>query len=150
MAFFPRGKIAVGVVNAEGKSVFEDDLVAEIQNLPGDATIRRVFKVDKVPVPNIHYVGAHALDGIANEAGLEWVECEMPAGAKSPMHTTPSIDFGTIITGEVTLILDSGEEKTLKPGDLYVLKAAAHAWENRTSQSLRFSSILAASRPGAV
>ncbi len=114
MAYIPRGKIAVAVVNAEGKGVFEEDRVAEVHDLPGGATLRRVFKVDQVPVPGIPYEASHEMDGIANKSGLEWVECEMPVGAKSPMHATPSIDFGTIITGEVTLILDSGEEKTLK------------------------------------
>src|SRR5262245_38032160 len=34
------------------------------------------------------------------------------------MHKTDTIDFLVLLAGEVTLILENGEEKTLKPGDV--------------------------------
>ncbi|MCC2626297.1 MAG: Cupin domain protein [Burkholderiales bacterium] len=47
------------------------------------------------------------------------------------MHRTDTIDYLVLLEGEATLILDNGEEKTLKPGDTVVQKGNVHAWHNR-------------------
>ena len=47
------------------------------------------------------------------------------------MHKTNTIDYIVLLEGEVTLILDTGEEKTLKPGDTVVQKGNLHIWHNR-------------------
>ena len=56
---------------------------------------------------------------------------ETPAGVKVPLHRTESIDYGIVLDGEMTLILDSGEEVTLRRGDVVVQRGTEHAWENR-------------------
>ena len=48
----------------------------------------------------------------------------------SPMHRAVSLDYGIVIEGEFKLILDSGEEKILRQGDVSVNRAAAHQWHN--------------------
>jgi len=50
------------------------------------------------------------------------------------MHTTDTIDFGYVISGEIVLELDDGAEKTLKAGDLVVQNGTRHAWRNRTNE----------------
>ena len=45
------------------------------------------------------------------------------------MHTTPSIDYGIVLQGEITLELDSGSVN-LEAGDIVVQRATAHAWRN--------------------
>lgn len=47
------------------------------------------------------------------------------------MHSTHSIDFVIILEGEVTLLLENGEEKTLNVHDTVVQKGNVHAWHNR-------------------
>lgn len=42
-----------------------------------------------------------------------------------------SVDYGTILEGEITLILDGGEETVLKAGDVYVQRGTNHSWVNR-------------------
>lgn len=46
------------------------------------------------------------------------------------MHRTPTIDIVVIISGEVDLILDSGEEAHLLPGDSVIQRGTMHAWRN--------------------
>lgn len=46
------------------------------------------------------------------------------------MHRTDTIDCLTLLSGGNTLILDSGEEKTLESGDSVVMQCAPHAWQN--------------------
>ncbi len=46
------------------------------------------------------------------------------------MHTTASIDFGIVISGQVILELDDGAKATLNPGDTYVQNGTRHRWSN--------------------
>jgi quercetin dioxygenase-like cupin family protein len=68
----------------------------------------------KVPIPSVPIGGEKMNEAVTNSEGVTFLECEMAPGQLSPMHATPSIDFGVMITGEVVLILDSGEERTLR------------------------------------
>ncbi|MBW8739123.1 MAG: cupin domain-containing protein [Streptomyces turgidiscabies] len=46
------------------------------------------------------------------------------------MHTTPTVDYGVVLSGEIVLDLDGGEVAALEPGDLVVQNATRHAWRN--------------------
>ena len=50
------------------------------------------------------------------------------------MHTTDSIDFEYVISGEVWLELDDGEEVHLKPGDTVIQNGTRHAWRNKGTE----------------
>lgn len=52
------------------------------------------------------------------------------------MHRTESIDYGIVIEGELTLILDDSEV-ALKPGSVVVQRGTNHAWANRTGRPCR-------------
>ncbi|KAH7392865.1 hypothetical protein BKA66DRAFT_439000 [Pyrenochaeta sp. MPI-SDFR-AT-0127] len=144
--YISRGQVVISYTGADEKGHFEGSTDIAIESLPGGATIRRLFNIPSVPVPSIKIGGSELNQSISNNEGVTFLECEMGAGELSPMHVTPSIDFGIMISGEIVLILDSGEERTLKPGDIYVQKAANHAWENRTSEPARFGAIMVAAR----
>ncbi len=46
------------------------------------------------------------------------------------MHTTRTIDYGIVLSGEIDLELDAGEVH-LRAGDVVVQRATRHAWRNR-------------------
>jgi mannose-6-phosphate isomerase-like protein (cupin superfamily) len=46
------------------------------------------------------------------------------------MHTTPTVDFEVVLSGEVTLELDDGAEVVLGPGDTVVQNGTRHRWSN--------------------
>jgi mannose-6-phosphate isomerase-like protein (cupin superfamily) len=50
------------------------------------------------------------------------------------MHTTDTIDFEVVLSGEVVLELDDGAEKVLRPGDTVVQNGTRHRWSNRGAQ----------------
>lgn len=47
------------------------------------------------------------------------------------MHTTDTVDFEVVLSGEIVLELDDGAEVTLKAGDTVVQNGTRHAWHNR-------------------
>jgi mannose-6-phosphate isomerase-like protein (cupin superfamily) len=46
------------------------------------------------------------------------------------MHTTATIDFEVVLSGQVTLELDDGALVTLGPGDTVVQNGTRHRWSN--------------------
>jgi hypothetical protein len=46
------------------------------------------------------------------------------------MHATPTIDYATVLSGEVDLILDSGEVVRLGPSDTIIQNGTMHGWRN--------------------
>jgi mannose-6-phosphate isomerase-like protein (cupin superfamily) len=46
------------------------------------------------------------------------------------MHTTATIDYGVVLSGEATLELDDGARVVLRPGDTYVQNGTRHRWSN--------------------
>ena len=61
---------------------------------------------------------AHALD-----AG--------PAARHPFMHRTETLDYGIVLAGEITLVLDD-EEVLMRAGDICIQRATNHAWSNRS------------------
>lgn len=64
--------------------------------------------------------------------------------ANSPhplMHRTESIDYGVVIEGEMTLVLDDGEV-ALKPGSVVIQRGTNHAWANRSGLPCRMLFVL--------
>lgn len=73
---------------------------------------------------------------------------DMSPGMLSPMHRTVSLDYGIVIEGEVELVLDSGETKLMKRGDVAVQRGTMHAWRNPSeSQWARMVFVLQACKP---
>lgn len=73
---------------------------------------------------------------------------DMLPGSVSLMHRTVSLDYGVVLEGEVELLLDSGETRLLKRGDVSVQRGTNHASRvpSRTSWA-RMLCVLQESRP---
>jgi mannose-6-phosphate isomerase-like protein (cupin superfamily) len=57
------------------------------------------------------------------------------------MHRTESIDYGVVIEGEMTLILDDAEV-VLAPGSVVIQRGTNHAWANRSGRVCRMLFVL--------
>jgi len=51
------------------------------------------------------------------------------------MHRTATLDYGVIIDGTTELVLDSGEKKLMRKGDVFVQRGTAHSWRNVTEKN---------------
>jgi mannose-6-phosphate isomerase-like protein (cupin superfamily) len=74
------------------------------------------------------------------EGAMREVEEKLPGllGDMEPdnpgMHTTDTIDFQVVLSGEVVLELDNGAESVLRPGETVVQNGTRHRWSNRGSE----------------
>ncbi|HYD12495.1 MAG TPA: cupin domain-containing protein [Allosphingosinicella sp.] len=57
------------------------------------------------------------------------------------MHRTESVDYGIVIEGEITLVLD-GSETLLRAGEVVIQRGTSHAWANRSGRMARIAFIL--------
>lgn len=94
------------------------------------------FMINTIPPGEL--VPPPDLDVAAASADLERL---MPGAmaANEPdapgMHTTDSLDYVLVVTGEVTLELDDGERTVLRAGDAVVQNGTRHAWRNHGTEA---------------
>lgn len=80
----------------------------------------------------------HEAFGQIGDAGASTVQ----AGSPHPlMHRTESVDYGVVMAGEMTLVLDA-TEVLLKPGSVVVQRGTNHAWANRSGKPCRMLFVL--------
>jgi hypothetical protein len=80
----------------------------------------------------------------AHFAEIGAVEASTHSGAgasHSFMHRTQTIDYGIVIEGEITLIVDRGE-RLIRAGDVVVQRGTNHAWANRSGRNCRIAFVL--------
>lgn len=64
------------------------------------------------------------------------------------MHTTPTLDFATVVKGQIVLELDDGATVTLNAGDTIVQQGARHAWRNPGTEPATVSFVMLGARNG--
>lgn len=57
------------------------------------------------------------------------------------MHRTQTIDYGIVLEGEMTLVLDTTETQ-LRRGDVVIQRGTNHAWANRSGKPCRMLFVL--------
>jgi len=72
---------------------------------------------------------------------------DMPPGTVVPMHRTISVDYAIMAKGTLTLVLEGGETRLLKQGDVLIQRGTMHGWKNETDGWVRMYAISLASKP---
>ncbi len=60
---------------------------------------------------------------------------------QSPVHRTQTIDYGIVLEGEITLILDK-TDVVARAGDIVIQRGTDHAWANRSDRIARVAFVL--------
>jgi len=76
------------------------------------------------------------------EVGAADASSHSGAGSRHAfMHRTETIDYGIVLEGEITLILDEGET-VARAGDIVIQRGTNHGWANRSGRNCRIAFIL--------
>ncbi|CAI7590715.1 unnamed protein product [Penicillium crustosum] len=72
-----------------------------------------------------------------------------PADANKggPMHRTTTLDYITVLQGEVVLTLEDGNRVVLAEGDTTVQQGTLHSWSNESSKWARLVSVMLPAKP---
>jgi hypothetical protein len=125
--------------DASGKAIFSTSIPEPVpwKQVPQTAQFALCYATNTTPVDltaaadlTTYTSYLSNLPGIMIPGGTVLRYVDMPPGKTSPMHRTVSLDYGVVLEGEVELILDSGEKRLMKRGDLSVQRGTIHAWRN--------------------
>ena len=107
---------------------------------PGSGT--RMRFVD-IPPDTAEFLahGAAKMKAAFSQIGDEKASTVKAASPHPLMHRTESVDYGIVIDGEMTLVLDDSEV-LLKPGSVVVQRGTNHAWANRSGRVCRMLFVL--------
>jgi uncharacterized cupin superfamily protein len=161
--------------DAKGRSVVVSDgpapVVTTSEHLPG-LELHRMWSQDESPPvvgrPEVDGSGAFPLTPPAG--GIRFIYTHRPPGAGADpddepvsgsvetaegtldprsfgMHATASIDFSVVLSGQVALVLDGGEEVVLGPGDVLVQNGTMHRWRVVGDEPCRRVSVLIGAEP---
>ena len=80
--------------------------------------------------------GAARMKDAFGQVGDVHASTVQPDSPHPLMHRTETVDYGFVISGEITLVLDKGEAN-LKAGDVVIQRGTNHAWANRSGKLCR-------------
>ncbi|KAL2161877.1 hypothetical protein VTH06DRAFT_7661 [Thermothelomyces fergusii] len=70
--------------------------------------------------------------GLVRPGGTVLRVVDFAPGYACAMHRTLSLDYGVVLEGEVDMVLDGGDRRVLRRGDVAVQRATQHQWVNRS------------------
>lgn len=76
--------------------------------------------------------------------GIVFCTTDIKPRSQTPMHRVLSLEYCAVMMGEIVLIMDGGEEKTVRAGDYIVQRGVNHAWANRTGYTCRIMVVMMA------
>ncbi len=122
------GRFLVTGIDAAGRScAARDDQVMLGPALEG---LRYAMMYAAPAIPTISTDGGRSADsldlGVAAGA-MDWKVLDYEPGMEFSMHHTDTVDFDTVLSGSIELILDDGRH-LLAAGDHVVVTGVDHAW----------------------
>ncbi|MBV1788684.1 cupin domain-containing protein [Marinobacterium sp. D7] len=85
--------------------------------------------------------GSDNMKGAFSQIGDEKASTVKADSPHPLMHRTESVDYGVVIEGEMTLVLDDSDV-LLREGSVVVQRGTNHAWANRSGKMCRMLFIL--------
>jgi hypothetical protein len=120
-----------------------DQATTDVSFLPGPGESRFVVCVFQpgfgVEMPEGGVGEELSTEGARPEISVNDMNAESASLERIIMHLTPTIDYVSVLSGEVDLILDSGEQVTLGPSDLVVQNGTVHGWRNTSDKPVVFA-----------
>ncbi|EKM52480.1 uncharacterized protein PHACADRAFT_260922 [Phanerochaete carnosa HHB-10118-sp] len=126
---------------SDGKAVFADDAPASSYPFAGSTTVfTDLYRSDGFPASNdggFEDAVKHRDNGLVNPNGSVFRAVDVPPRTESVLHRTVTLDYGILMNGTLTLVLDDNKRAILKPGDVVVQRGTIHAWVNETDEWAR-------------
>ncbi|KAF2243577.1 cupin domain-containing protein [Trematosphaeria pertusa] len=143
--------------NKEGKAIFSDKFDEESKMKPNDDGIAFALSYTTKGFPvgldndedlqvYEHYL--NEAPGLVVSGGTVLRHVDIPPNTACAMHRTVSLDYGCVLEGEVECLLDSGEKRVMKRGDVAIQRGTMHQWINHSTKDwTRMLFVLQESKP---
>jgi mannose-6-phosphate isomerase-like protein (cupin superfamily) len=110
---------------------------------PGEMILKKVIWPPQAKLDAYYAEHGNLTTEVATQLSLPETPTPIP---NVLMHETKTIDFITIISGEISCIFEDGEV-TLRPGDTLIQREVNHGWVNRSSEPCVMTCVMISSMP---
>jgi quercetin dioxygenase-like cupin family protein len=128
-----------------GKAIVKIDEICNHfrEGRPG-AMVCNVWTTDTAPADNSGQEDKGKREGKFTmiENGSVFRIIEFKPGVQQRVHRTDTIDYIVVMSGEIDMELEAGEEVHLKAGEVMVQRGTVHNWINRGTESCVLAVIL--------
>ncbi len=131
-------RVVTGADAAGRGAILADGAVEDALQIPGleGWQLANVWSVERGTSVPFTTAGAQPPLGVPATGSVQFTMWHLPPEkvGENPagMHATDSVDLIVVVSGEVTLVLDGGDEVTLRSGDTLVQGGNSHHWSNRS------------------
>jgi quercetin dioxygenase-like cupin family protein len=132
-----------------GHAIVQIDEVAKNvhQGRPG-AHAANIWTTEGFPVDNDGGSDASGRKvGTTLDNGTVFRVVSFGPGVQRRNHRTDSIDYATVISGEIDMELDDGKSVHLRAGDVLVQRGTIHNWVNKGTAPCIIAFVLVAAKP---
>jgi quercetin dioxygenase-like cupin family protein len=137
--------------DASGRAVVKIDETSKnvVSGRPG-ASSAVIWTTDAIPADNSGETDAALKKvGTTLPGGTVFRIVEFSPGVSPRVHRTDSIDYAVVISGEIDMELEKGDEVHLKAGDVLVQRGTVHNWINRGKNPCVIAFALIDAKPAA-
>ena len=134
--------------DANGKAVVKiDELAKNILQRRPNAFSSVIWSSEGFPVDNTdEFDGAQRKVATSSDNGTVFRVVSFGPGVAPRNHRTDSIDYATVISGEIDMDLD-GTTVHLKAGDVLVQRGTIHNWINNGREPCVIAFVLVGAKP---
>ena len=135
--------------DGSGRAVVKIDEVSKnvVSNRPG-ASSCVIWITDANPVDNSGDADTSTRKvGTTFAGGTVFRVVEFSPGVAPRVHCTDSIDYAVVLSGEVDMELEKGNEVHLRAGDVLVQRGTVHCWINRGDAPCTIAFVLIDAKP---
>jgi hypothetical protein len=100
-----------------------------------------VFRIADIPPDQEGSASAEDAHAVFAAMGARDASTHSEDDGAGLMHRTPTLDYGIVLDGEITLVVDEGEI-ALKAGDVVVQRGSNHGWSNRSGRTCRMAFVM--------
>ena len=129
----------------QGKAIVKiDEVFTHFKEGRPNGQICNIWTTDTAPADNSSQDDKGQRPGKFTmiENGTVFRILDFHPGVQQRVHRTDSIDYIVVMSGEIDMELEAGEEVHLKAGEVMVQRGTVHNWINRGSESCVLAVIL--------
>ena len=145
----PRIRRVVTGHDANGKAIVRFDDACTFEERRPKGYTSNVWTTDTHPASNDGSDDAGKRPGrfTTIEDGTVFRILDFHPGVAQRVHRTDSIDYIVVMSGEIDMELESGEEVHLEAGDVMVQRGTVHNWINRGTRPCVMAVVLVHAKP---
>lgn len=133
-----------------GKAIVKiDETCSHFRDGRPGAKVCNIWTTDSAPADNSGADDKGKREGKFTmiENGSVFRIIQFNPGVEQRVHRTDSIDYIIVMSGEIDMELEAGEEVHLKAGDVMVQRGTVHNWINRGTEACVLAVILIHANP---